>query len=151
MIQTLVHTWRGWGCSIFIETNVKRQSNPLPFKACSIQQCTEHIQPSTIISKYDSKKCVHFGTTARKIRVLTLIVIMMPVYLLTYILFSIYSIYCIQRYFCMYGYMPEIYNLFFIYYSYYSKNPSRMGCRITMCSPLNSGGGLHACLCEIEG
>ena len=36
---------------------------------CSIQQCTEHIQPSTVISKNDSKKCVHFGTTARVIRV----------------------------------------------------------------------------------
>ena len=69
MIQTLVHSCRGLGCSIFIETNVKRQSNPLPFKVCSIQQCTEHIQPSTIISKNDSKKCVHFGTTARVIRV----------------------------------------------------------------------------------
>ena len=69
MIQTLVHTCRGLGCSIFIETYVKRQSNPLPFKVCSIQQCTEHIQPSTIISKNDSKKCVHFGTTARVIRV----------------------------------------------------------------------------------
>ena len=55
----------GWGCSIFIETNVKRQSNSLPFKACSIQKCTEHIQPSPIISKYDSKRC---GTTARVIR-----------------------------------------------------------------------------------
>ena len=42
MIQTLVHTCRGLGCSIFIETNVKRQSNPLPFAVCSIQQCTEH-------------------------------------------------------------------------------------------------------------
>ena len=69
MIQTLVHTCRGLGCSIFIETYVKRQSNPLPFKVCSIQQCTEHIQPSTVISKNDSKKCVHFGTTARVIRV----------------------------------------------------------------------------------
>ena len=69
MIQTLVQTWRGWGCSIFIETNVARQSNPLPFKACGIQQCTEHIQPSTIISKYDSKKGVHFDTTARVIRI----------------------------------------------------------------------------------
>ena len=26
MIQTFVHTWTGWECSIFIETNVKRQS-----------------------------------------------------------------------------------------------------------------------------
>ena len=69
MIQTLVHTCRGLGCSIFIETYVKRQSNPLPFKVCSIQQYTEHIQPSTVISKNDSKKCVHFGTTARVIRV----------------------------------------------------------------------------------
>ena len=72
MIQTFVHTWTGWECSIFIETNVKRQSNPLPFKACSIQQCTTlHIciQPSTIVSKYDSEKCVNFGTTARVIRV----------------------------------------------------------------------------------
>ena len=60
MIQTLVHTWRGWGCSIFIETNVKRQSNPLPLKVCSIQQCTAHIQPSTIILKYDSKKCAFY-------------------------------------------------------------------------------------------
>ena len=75
MIQTLVHTCRGLGCSIFIETNVKRQSNPLPFKVCSIQQCTEHIQPSTIISKNYSKKCVHFGTTARVIRVLICICI----------------------------------------------------------------------------
>ena len=70
MIQTLVHTWRGWGCSTFKETSIKRQSNPLPFKACSLQQCTEHIQPRTIVSKYDSKQCVHFGTTARVIRVL---------------------------------------------------------------------------------
>ena len=69
MIQTLGHTCRGLGCSIFIETDVKRQWNTLPFKVCSIQQCTEHIQPSTIISKNDSKKCVHFGTTARVIRV----------------------------------------------------------------------------------
>ena len=68
MIQTLVHTWRGWGCSIFIETNVKRQSNPLPLKVCSIQQFTAQIQPSTIILKYDSKKCLHFGTTAGVIR-----------------------------------------------------------------------------------
>ena len=60
MIQTLVHTWRGWGCSIFIETNVKRQSNPWPLKVCSIQQCTSHSQPSTIISEYDSRKCVPF-------------------------------------------------------------------------------------------
>ena len=69
MIQTLVHSCRGLGCSIFIETNVKRQSNPLPFKVCSIQQCTEHIQPSTNFSKNYSKKCVHFCTTARVIRV----------------------------------------------------------------------------------
>ena len=52
----------------FIETNVKRQSNPFPFKVCSIQHCTDHIQPSTIISKNYFKKCVHFGTTARVIR-----------------------------------------------------------------------------------
>ena len=32
MIQTLVHTCRGLGCSNFIETYVKRQSNTLPFK-----------------------------------------------------------------------------------------------------------------------
>ena len=37
-----------------------------------MQHSTVHrtyIQPSTVISKNDSKKCVHFGTTARVIRV----------------------------------------------------------------------------------
>ena len=43
-----------------IEINVKRQSNCLPLKVFNIQRCTAHIEPSTIISKYDSNKCVPF-------------------------------------------------------------------------------------------
>ena len=60
MIQTLVHTCRCLGCSIFIEINVKRQSNPSPFKVFNIQHCSAHIQPSTIILKNHFKKCVPF-------------------------------------------------------------------------------------------
>ena len=65
MIQKMVHTWRGRGRSIFIEINVKRQSNPPPPKVCSIQRCTAHIQPSNIISKYDFKKCASFWHNSR--------------------------------------------------------------------------------------
>ena len=67
MIQKLVHTCRGMGCSNFIETNVKRQSNPLP----CVQHSTVHRTYSAKHNyfKKDSKKCVHFGTTARVIRV----------------------------------------------------------------------------------
>ena len=40
-IQTLVHTWRGWWCSIFIETNVKSQTvKPIAFQ--SVQHSTVH-------------------------------------------------------------------------------------------------------------
>ena len=60
MIQTLVHTCRGLGCSIFIKINVKRQSNPSPLKVFNSQHCSAHIQLSIIISKYHSKKCVPF-------------------------------------------------------------------------------------------
>ena len=65
MIQTLVHTCRGLGCSIFIEINVKRQSNPSPLKVFNIQHRLAHIQPSTIISKYHFKKCVPFWHNSR--------------------------------------------------------------------------------------
>ena len=69
MIQILVHTYRGLGCSIFVEINVKRQSNPLPLKVFNIQHCSAHIQPSTIISKYHFKSVCLLGTTAGVIRV----------------------------------------------------------------------------------
>ena len=65
MIQILVHTCRGLGCSIFVEINVKRQSNPSPLKVLNIQHCPAHIQPSTIISKYHFKKCVPFRHNSR--------------------------------------------------------------------------------------
>ena len=69
MIQTSVHTCRGLGCSIFIETIVKRQSNQSPLKVFNIQQYSAHIhysiQPSTIISKYNFKKCVPFRHNSR--------------------------------------------------------------------------------------
>ena len=65
MMHTMVHTWRGRVCSIFIEINVKRQSNPRPLKVCSIQRCTAHIQPIKIISKYDCKKCASFWHNSR--------------------------------------------------------------------------------------
>ena len=58
IIQTLVHTCRDRGCSIFIEISVKRQSNPSPLKVFNIQHCSAHIQPNTIFSKYHFKKCV---------------------------------------------------------------------------------------------
>ena len=67
MIQTLVHTCRGLGWSIFIEINVKRQSNPSPLKVFNIQHCSAHIQPSTFISKYHFKKCVPFRHNSRVI------------------------------------------------------------------------------------
>ena len=65
MIQTLMHTCRGQGCFIFIETNVKRQSNPLLLKVLNIQHRSAHIQPSTTISKYHFKKCVPFRHNSR--------------------------------------------------------------------------------------
>ena len=65
IIQKLVHPCRGLGCSIFIEINVKSQSNPSPFKVFNIQHCSAHIQPSTIISKYHFKKCVPFRHNSR--------------------------------------------------------------------------------------
>ena len=40
MIQILVHTCRGLGCSIFIEINVKRRSNPSPLKVFNILHCS---------------------------------------------------------------------------------------------------------------
>ena len=64
-----MHTWRGRGCSIFIEINVKRQSSPRPLQVCSILQCTAHIQPSKFISNIILKSVHHFGTTAGVIRV----------------------------------------------------------------------------------
>ena len=42
MIQILVHTWRGRGYSIFIEINVKRQSNQCPSK-CAAFKCAQYI------------------------------------------------------------------------------------------------------------
>ena len=58
MIQILVHTYRVLECSIFVEINIKRQSNPSPFKVFNILLCSAHtgIQPSTISSKYHFKK-----------------------------------------------------------------------------------------------
>ena len=35
MIQILVQTWRGRGCSIFIETNVNKTVKPLAFQKCA--------------------------------------------------------------------------------------------------------------------
>ena len=60
MIQILVHTYRGLGCSIFVEMNAKRQSNPSPLIVFNILHCSAHIQPNTISSKYHFKKCVPF-------------------------------------------------------------------------------------------
>ena len=71
MIQILVHTYRGLGCSIFVEINVKRQSNPSPFKVFNILHCSANIQPSTISSKYHFKKCVPFRHTSRGLLGLT--------------------------------------------------------------------------------
>ena len=70
MIQTLVHTCRGLGCSIFIETIVKRQSNQSPLKVFNIQHYSAHFQPSIIILKYHFKSVCLLGTTARVLRVL---------------------------------------------------------------------------------
>ena len=53
------------GCSIFIEINFKRQSNPLPLKVYNILRCRAHIQPSKIISKYDFEKCVLYLHNSR--------------------------------------------------------------------------------------
>ena len=65
MIHSLVHTCRGLGFSIFIEMNVKRQSNPWALKVFKIQHCSAHIQPSTITSKYHFKMCVPFRHNSR--------------------------------------------------------------------------------------
>ena len=72
MIQTMVHTRRGRGCSIFIEINVKRQSNPPSLTVCNILRWTAHtsIQPSKIILKYDFESVYHICTTGGVIRVL---------------------------------------------------------------------------------
>ena len=51
MMHKMVHTWRGNGCSIFIDIDVKRQPNPWPIQVCSILWCTAHIQLGKIISK----------------------------------------------------------------------------------------------------
>ena len=71
MIQILVHTYRGLGCSIFVEINVKRQSNPSPFNVLNILHCSANIQPSTISSKYHFKKCVPFRHNSRGLLGLT--------------------------------------------------------------------------------
>ena len=42
-MSTLVLTWRGRGCSIFIEINIKRQSNTRPLQVGSIQRCTAYM------------------------------------------------------------------------------------------------------------
>ena len=54
-------------CSIFIEIklNEKTESISLPLKVFNSQHCTAHIQPSTIVYKFDSKKCVPFGPNSR--------------------------------------------------------------------------------------
>ena len=65
----MVHTWRDRGCFIFIEINVKRHPNPRPHKVCNIPQCTAHIQPSNIISKYVFKKCASFWYNSQAITV----------------------------------------------------------------------------------
>ena len=65
MIQILLHTYRGLGCSIFVEINVKKQSNPSPFKVFNILHCSAHMQPSTISSTYHFKKRVPFRHKSR--------------------------------------------------------------------------------------
>ena len=68
MIHTMVHTWRGRGCSIFIEINVKRQSNPRPPLQCATFYGAQHIvSPAKLFQNMISKSVyhtVHICTTA---------------------------------------------------------------------------------------
>ena len=68
MIQTLVHTCRGPGCSIIIEINVKKQSNPSPLKVFNIQYCLAQLQ-AQLFQNIISKSVCLLGTTAGVIRV----------------------------------------------------------------------------------
>ena len=75
MIQIFVHTCRGLGCSIFVEINVKRQSNPSPLKVFNIQHCLTHtyslFSQAQLFQNIISKSVCLLGTTAGLIRVVS--------------------------------------------------------------------------------
>ena len=56
---------RGLGCSIFIEINVKRQSNPSPPSKCSTFYTAQHIfSQAQLFQNIISKSVCLLGTTA---------------------------------------------------------------------------------------
>ena len=60
------------GCSIFLEINVKRRSNPPPLKVLNILQCTAHtvFRPAKLFHRIMISKSVqHICTTASVVRV----------------------------------------------------------------------------------
>ena len=70
MIQILVQTWRGRGCSIFIETNVNKTVKPLAFQ--SVQHSSVHRTYSAqhnYFTHKNSKKCAPLRHISRTYRV----------------------------------------------------------------------------------
>ena len=55
MIQTLVHTWRGWGCSIFIETNVKDSQTHCPSKRAAFNSAQNIFSQAQLFQNIISK------------------------------------------------------------------------------------------------
>ena len=70
MIQILVHTCRGLGCSIFVEINVKRQSNPSPLEYSALNTARHIFSHAQLFQNIISKSVCLLGTIARVIRVL---------------------------------------------------------------------------------
>ena len=67
MMHTMVHTWRGQGCSIFVEINVNRQSNP---RHSVVHSTLKHLNSySKLFQNMISKSVHHFGISAGVIRV----------------------------------------------------------------------------------
>ena len=63
----MVHTWRGRGCSIFIEINVKSQTH-LPSKCAAFNNAQHKFSPAKLFQNMIFKSVHHFGTTAGVIR-----------------------------------------------------------------------------------
>ena len=67
MMHTMVHTWRGQGCSIFVEINVNRQSNP---RHSVVHSTLKHLNSySKLFINMISKSVHHLGISAGVITV----------------------------------------------------------------------------------
>ena len=66
MIQTLVHTWRGRGCSILIEINFKTVK---PIAPQSVQHARHIFSQAQLFQNIISESVCLLGTTAGVIRV----------------------------------------------------------------------------------